>query len=294
MRLAEIEAHIGSIAELLDIVGAMRSLAGMRLQDAQRALPGVRRYTETVAGSIGDALLLAHDGPQPPRREVGRRGLVLCTAEHGFVGAFNERLLDTAEAAMSDVAALFVVGTRGALLAEERGWTVSWSHPMAARPEGVAEVVRRLSVEIFTTVVADRLDSLDVIYPRHRQGGDGAIEQRRLFPIDPTRFAKSARHMPPLHNLAAEVLLERLVANYVFGLLTEAAIESIASENAARFAAMDAAHENVAKKLERLRQDARQARQGEITEELLDLVSGASAVNQDTRRQRRPSGKPLT
>ncbi|HTQ34134.1 MAG TPA: F0F1 ATP synthase subunit gamma [Stellaceae bacterium] len=278
MRLAEIEAHIGNIAELLDIVGAMRSLAGMRLQEAQRALPGIRRYTETVAGAIGDALLLGEEATSQPQRRIGRQGVVLCTAEHGFVGGFNERILDAAEAAISTADALFVLGTRGAALAQEHGRRIAWSHPMAARPEGVAEVVRRLSVQIFTSVVADRLESVDIIYPSHRQGGDGVIQQQRLFPIDPTHFAAPARRTPPLHNLPAGVLLERLVANYVSALLAEAAIESLASENAARFAAMEAAHDNVAKKLERLQQDARQARQGEITEELLDLVSGASAV----------------
>jgi F-type H+-transporting ATPase subunit gamma len=68
------------------------------------------------------------------------------------------------------------------------------------------------------------------------------------------------------------------MAEYVFALLTEAAIESIASENAARFAAMDSAHENVTKKLEQLHQSARQARQTEVTMELLDLVVGSEAL----------------
>jgi hypothetical protein len=74
-------------------------------------------------------------------------------------------------------------------------------------------------------------------------------------------------------------LLEKLVADYVFALLTESAVEGLAAENAARFAAMDAAHDNVSKKLEQLRQDARQARQDEITTELLDRVTGAEALH---------------
>jgi len=67
------------------------------------------------------------------------------------------------------------------------------------------------------------------------------------------------------------------MSEYVFALLTEAAVESIASENAARFTAMESAHDSVGKKLKRLMQDARQARQTEITTELLDLVTGAEA-----------------
>src|SRR5580693_8471555 len=61
---------------------------------------------------------------------------------------------------------------------------------------------------------------------------------------------------PPLRNLPASLLLEKLIADYVFALLTEAAVESLASENAARFSTMEAAHDNVSKKLDQLRQDA--------------------------------------
>ena len=89
--------------------------------------------------------------------------------------------------------------------------------------------------------------------------------------------------LPPLRNLAPDVLLEKLVAGYLFALLTEAAVESLASENAARLAVMGSAHDNVSKKLEELRWDARQAWQSEITTELLELVTGAEALNRAER-----------
>jgi F-type H+-transporting ATPase subunit gamma len=75
-------------------------------------------------------------------------------------------------------------------------------------------------------------------------------------------------------------LHEMLMAEYVFALLSEAAVESMASENAARFAAMGSAHDNVSKKLDQLRQAEREARQNEITTELLDLITGANAQRQ--------------
>ena len=66
MRLAEIEAHIAGMGELLNIVAAMRSLAGMRMQEAQSALPGIRSFADAVAGGIADARLLIADGRPPP------------------------------------------------------------------------------------------------------------------------------------------------------------------------------------------------------------------------------------
>ena len=117
----------------------------------------------------------------------------------------------------------------------------------------------------------------EVVFARYRQGGPAAIERRLLFPLDLARLQPREARLPPLHNLPPEALLEKLVAEYVFALLTEAAVESLASENAARFAAMEAAHDNVTKKLDQLRQDGRQARQSEITTELIELVTGAEA-----------------
>jgi F-type H+-transporting ATPase subunit gamma len=282
-RLAEVEAHIATMGELLDIVGAMRSLASMRVQEAHRALPDIRRYAETMAAAIGAALLLLPEAGPLGRTATGRRALVLCTAEHGFVSGFNERVLDAAAKLLAPDDALFILGSRGAALAEERGQPAVWTHPMATRPEGVPETIRHLTAELYVWIARGDLARVEVMFACHRQGSGTTIEQNLLLPVDLTSFAAGQPRLPPLHNLPPAVLLEKLMADYIFGLLTEAAIEALASENAARFAAMESAHENVSKKLEELRQDARQARQDEITTELLDLVTGAEALQRAVR-----------
>jgi F-type H+-transporting ATPase subunit gamma len=278
-RLAEVEAHIATMGELLDIVGAMGSLASMRVQEAHRALPDIRRYAETMAAAVGAALVLLPEAAPLGRTATGRRALILCTAEHGFVSGFNERMLDAAAKLLAPDDALFVLGSRGAALAQERGRPAVWTHAMATRPEGVPETIRHLTAELYGWIGRGNLARGEVMFARHRQGSGTTIERNLLFPVDLTLFALGQPRLLPLHNLPPAFLLEKLIADYVFGLLTEAAIEALASENAARFAAMDSAHENVSKKLEELRQDARQARQNEITTELLDLVNGAEALH---------------
>lgn len=74
-----------------------------------------------------------------------------------------------------------------------------------------------------------------------------------------------------------------MTAEYILSQLMEAAIESLAAENGARFAAMEAAHDNVGKRLRALQLDASRARQEEVTTELLDLVTGEQAVCNDQR-----------
>ncbi len=281
-RLAAINGHIAGMGELLEIVGAMRSLAGMRVQEAQRALPGIRRYADCVAEAIGAALLLmpqpAHEGA--PGR--GGRAVILCAAEHGFVGGFNGRLLEAAEKLLEPTDQLFVIGSRGAALAYERGRNPTWTHSMATRVSGVPEVVNGLTHELYTRIVRGEIKRIELISDRCRQGIAPAIERHLLLPLDTAALALTQPRQAPLHNLAPRRLLERLMAEYVFALLTEALVESIGSENAARFAAMEAAHDNVEKKLGELRQAGRQARQGEITAELLELITGAVALSPET------------
>jgi F-type H+-transporting ATPase subunit gamma len=149
---------------------------------------------------------------------------------------------------------------------------------MATRLAGAPATVRRLTDELYRRIARGEISRVEMIFGRYRQGDTPRIERRLLLPFDPTTLASNEPRQAPLHNLPPQALLEKLMEEYVFALLTEAAAESIASENAARFTAMESAHDNVSTKLDQLRQAARQARQDEITTELLDLVVGAEAL----------------
>ncbi|MCL2452821.1 MAG: F0F1 ATP synthase subunit gamma [Alphaproteobacteria bacterium] len=283
-RLSEIQGHIASMDELLDIVGAMRSLAGMRVQEAQHALQGIRSYTDSMAAAIASALRLM---PQPltqAHHERGCRAVILCTAEHGFVGGFNERLLEEAKRTLRPGDLLFVLGSRGAALASERGCEANWTRPMATHLAGAPDVVNAVTTELYARIARGEIARVEGLFSQYRQGAASTIEHRLLLPFDTERLAAEQSGQVPLHNLAPRSLLEKLMAECVFALLTEAAVESIASENAARFAAMDSAHDNVSKKLEGLQENARAARQTEITSELLDLITGVEALKGSSKR----------
>ena len=164
---------------------------------------------------------------------------------------------------------------------------------MATRVVGAPETVNRLTTELYVSIARGEISRVEVMFGRYHQGGASTIERHLLLPLDVASLAIKQPRQAPLHNLAPRPLLEKLIAEYVFALLTEAAIESISSENAARFTAMESAHDNVTKKLSQLRQFAQQARQTEITAELLDLVTGAEALadqspSKDHTRRRPP------
>jgi F-type H+-transporting ATPase subunit gamma len=292
MRLAEIERHVASMEELQRIIGAMRAIASMRMQEAVRALASVRDYGTALAEALHDALALADERARLPggdgsghkdatgaraRRHV-RRAIVLFASEHGFVGGFNQRLIEAVESDLAVTDTLMIVGGRGTSLAAERGHPAAWSHPLATRLAGIPETVWFIEEALLARISREEIVRAEAIFGRCSRCGELTIERRSLFPLELARAASKRRGLPPLHDLPVPELLEKLTAEYMLAQLTEAATEALVAENAARFAAMESARDNVGRKLETLRLDASRARQEEITTELLDLITGAQAL----------------
>jgi F-type H+-transporting ATPase subunit gamma len=279
--LQEIQGHIGSMKELRDVVGAMRALAAMRLQEAESALAGVRQYAQVMADALGAAWQL--QGAHAEADAIGLRGraargqriVILCTSEHGFVGSYNERLLDAAINLLQEGDELYVLGSRGVALATERARPIAWSQSMATRLAGIPDIVNRLSHTLLASIATGRIARVEACYQSSRSGS--AIQHRQLLPLDTAALVPSSTPAP-LHNLPPQALLEGLAAEYLYARLTEALVECLAGENAARFASMDSARQNVSRKLDTLRASAHQLRQDEINAELLDLITGEAAL----------------
>jgi len=222
--------------ELLRIVGAMRSLASMHLHEAVRALEGMRQYGSAMAGAVRETLLMTLDEqpldvqPVAMPAAIGRiptsRALVLCTSEHGFVGGFNERLLQAIDLTPGNL--LLVLGSRGAVLANERGYQITSQHPMATRLASIPEVARHTQSQLYDLIARGQVRRAEVIFTRLQPSGGSAIERRQLLPLDLSVRVLASAKLPPLHNLSAAVLLEKLSSEYLLARLAEAAAESVA------------------------------------------------------------------
>lgn len=281
-RLDRIHARIVSIEELYEIVTAMRSIAATRVQQAQGALGGIRKYVGTVADAIAECTaLLAEQGVVVQTGEIergGRRVVVFCS-EHGFAGAFNERLLDAAGALLADDAgSLLMVGGRGSLAAEERSMSLAAALPMATHVDGVLETARRAAAELYAGIEAGEVRQIDVVYAPYEPGRAFRTETLSLLPLDLGPFAARPPSVPPICNLAPQELADKLVGEFVLAELTRTAMESLASENNARLRAMETARRNIEDRLEELRLQERRLRQEQITSETLDVVTGAEAL----------------
>jgi F-type H+-transporting ATPase subunit gamma len=282
-RLADIITQMQNVRQLGAVVTAMRGIAASRAQKGRSLLAGIDAYADVISHAIGQALaLLPADATVADTARSAKRGLILFCAEQGFAGAFSERVFEAAGRDLREATAL-IVGTRGAMLAAERGITASWSAPMVTHVEAVSAFANRLAEALYGHVAGGNVKAVDIVYSRATPARGIAADRHSLLPIDFRRFTRPAASIPPLTTLSPEVLLQRLAAEYVYAQLCQAAMHAFEAENEARMVAMTGAKANVETKLDALAQRERQLRQEEITTEIVELATGAEALKRDSR-----------
>jgi F-type H+-transporting ATPase subunit gamma len=274
-RLADIVTQIQNVRQLEAVVTAMRGIAASRAQKGRSLLAGIEAYTDVVSRAIGQALnLLPRDMIALPPDRRARLGLILFCAEQGFAGAFSEHVLDSAAGDLG-AALNLIVGTRGAVVASERGIKVAWSAPMATHVGAIPSFANRLADALYGYVVTGAIAKADILFSRSVSGSAIVIDRHSVLPIDFQRFARPIEKQAPLTTLVPQALLERLAAEYIYAQLCEAAMHAFEAENEARMMAMASAKTNIETKLGTLLRRERQLRQEEITTEIVELAAGA-------------------
>jgi F-type H+-transporting ATPase subunit gamma len=277
-RLSEIEARIASFTQLEDVISVMRSLAATRVQQAQDSLPAIRSYSDTIGAAIAKAeTFSAADAKRHTNGHTAVHGLIVFSGEHGFCGAFNEKLIES----MSDAppaTEIYIVGTRGAALARERRIAVTWSTPMATNIGSVPGVAHVVAEALYERFSRGGMSDVVMVFARYGSHGHSMIDREVLLPLDLGRFRSYLMGPVPLSNLPTGVLIDRLIGEYFFAQLVRGATESFASENAARVALTQSARHAIEGKLEGLAGQQRQIRQQEITNEILEVISGSEAL----------------
>lgn len=268
-RLAELEARLASIGALDDVIGAMRAIAAVRMRQASDALRSARVRADTVRAALEATRRLLPEQPQPPVTTASLV-VVFCT-EHGFAGAFNERLLGG-----TGDGPLIIVGSRGALLASERRLDVIATLAAASHPSGVLDVARCTATTVYEQLPRMDLERVDVVFGRCTTALGVVIERIHLLPVAPP--LELSTMSPPLHHLDPRALLEQLTGELVLSELARIAMESLAAESSARMQALSTVRDNIERKLGELRLAKHRARQDQVTMELLDLVTGTEAL----------------
>ncbi len=268
-QLERIEARLHSLAELGQLVGALRSMAAMRSQEALQAAPGADSFRATIMDAVQRIMPLVPETPAPEAE--GGAALIVVTSEHGFVGGLNTRLVETAMTAAQPAERIILIGRRGQMTALERGLAVDHAFSMTTHPSGAAALARRVARQLRSR------GAVRLLHAVHQPGAAFEPQLRQVLPPVPSGLPGPAGP-PPLHHLPAPRLLQRLAAEILFAEIAAALIQSLVAENVQRMRTLDAATHNISDKVEKLTRAAHVARQERITSELLDVATGAEAV----------------
>jgi len=230
-RLADIVTEIQNVKQLDAVVTATRGIAASRAQKGRSLLAGIEAYTDVVSVAIGKALSLLPLAPAvSPVHRRAKLGLILFCAEQGFAGAFSERVLDAASGDLASAVNL-VIGTRGVTIASERDIKPAWTAPMVTHVDAIPGCANKLADALYAYIAAGRVEQADILFSRWSPASGIVVDRHSLLPLDFGRFVRPLEKRPPVTNLAAHVLLERLAAEYVFAQLCQATTNAFQAEN---------------------------------------------------------------
>jgi len=298
--IERIREHLNNIRGVEPIIGSLRTIAAGGWRQALRRLEASAEYADNL-GEILRALLpqlapkhleraLVTLAPVPPRRVA----MLLIASERGLCGAFNDVVLDGAEHLIaqqeleSEQVLLVTLGRRAEGYFRRRGRDLLLARSLPVTRTPSLEMVQGLAGTLRELLSNGTVDAIDVVSSPYKAAITLPPVSRRWLPIDASTLpARSPKWMPPIIETDVEALFERAIDEWALVQLYRLVIESVASEQGARFRAMDAATTNLHRLIDELTQVYHVARQHAITMEMLDLVAGAGILRGPRGRQRR-------
>ncbi len=286
----DIKRRIQSVRNTRKITKALELVSASKLRRAQLRIEALRPYADRMRDLMIEAASHAHLHGQPllARREPGRVGIVVLTGDRGLAGAFNGQVVRRAlqvgaeHAAQGREVVYLPAGRKGLGTLRFRGrdvltsWTGFSDRPGYADAEAIAEATSE-------AYIAGELDLVVLVYNRFVSALQQQVEDIELLPIPEGELeGLDARERAQQGELlfepdAAEMLGELLVSSLEVTVY-RALLESTASEHGARMTAMRNASENAGDLISAYTLAMNRARQAEITQEILEVVAGADAL----------------
>ncbi len=291
--LRELRQRRKSVTATKKITRAMELIASSRIiraqQAAARALPYTRELNRAVSAVANKSRM---DHPLTRAVENPKRIAVLfITSDRGMNGAYSSNVIKTVGQFRQRVEGegkelvRYVVGRKGVGFQKYRGI------PMAAHWEGFSdaptydravEISNRLLEDFLTPTEEGGVDEIWAVYTRMESMLSQTPRARRLLPLEVVEGVRGAdpEHPDPLYLFEPdpESVLDALLPLYFRSRIWFYLLQSAASQLAMQQKAMKSATDNAQQLIERLTREANQARQAEITQEISEIVGGASAL----------------
>jgi len=305
----DIKDRISSVKNIKQITRAMEMVAAARLRKAQERIEILRPYADAIRRMTRQAVEAADTMPDFPilqeHESMDRVGILLVTGDRGLAGPFNSQILRAGTTRGKEIGreeghdvAWFASGKRGASSLAFRGLNLedSWSG-FTDRP--TYSDARDIAQGLIAQYTDGKVDRVEVFYNGFESALSQVVRHETLLPLQQAELvgdedeedgdedaekvedAEGRDHRRSLwiYEPGPEEILERLAPDYVEISIYRALLESTASEHGARMTAMRSASDNASELLDDLQLAANRQRQADITQELLEIVAGAEALN---------------
>lgn len=283
--LIDIRRRIRSVKNTQQITKAMKMVSAARLRRAQERVISSRPYagmlremlSNVAAAASADERVAGH--PLLAQREENRIQLILITADRGLAGAFNTNLIKGAQKFLEEHSEASVemelVGRKGRDFFRKRGAAVTGEY-VGSTEKVTYDNAKELAQKVMQRFRDGEIDSVWLIYNEFKSVIAQRLTVSRVLPVTMPRAGASVAEyifeQPPL------ALLESLLPRYVEIEIYRALLESAAAQQAARMTAMESATSNAGDMIDRLTLYMNRVRQASITREIIEVVSGASAL----------------
>jgi len=292
--LKEIRIRITSVNSTRQITNAMKMVSASKLKRAQNAILGMRPYAQklqSIMQDISSDLDGSDEGIYAANRGEHKVLIVTITSNRGLCGAFNTNIVKSAISLINDKYAeqykngnvsLLCLGKKGA-----DGLISAGYKPI----DIVTDIFDNLSFDN-TIPIAEELmqlfankdyDKIVLVYNQFKNAAVQLLQEEQLLPVTESAEDDTIDHKESQANYVfepnKEEILEALVPKAIKVQLYKALLDSFASEHGARMTAMHQATENADEMIKDLKLTYNKARQASITNEILEIVGGAEALN---------------
>jgi len=265
----------------------MKFVATSKLRQAQERIFAARPYANRMLAVLNSLATRVDPGAHPllQIRDVGKLMLLVVTADKGLCGAFNSNLIKSAVQFIDDESvnrslSLSLVGKKGVDWFKSKPWPIQHQY-LNIMSKVDFKYAQEMSGHICQYYVEEEIDAIYLLYNEFKSVISQRVVVEPLLPIKKLDVTGENKvFLDYIYEQSPSVLFEQLLKRHVETQVFRAMLESEAAEHAARMTAMDAATRNAKDMIEALTLHINRVRQASITTEIIEIVSGANALEE--------------
>ncbi|MGH9402660.1 MAG: ATP synthase F1 subunit gamma [Terriglobia bacterium] len=282
--ILDLRRRIRSVKNTQQITRAMKMVAAARLRRAQERVLNARPYSKQMRQFLSSLAARTEDRSHPllAERPVRRTLLVLVTADRGLCGAFNATLVRAAQRYFDEHGELekkmIAAGRKGRDFFRRRGMEMTGEYTGLFQRRVEFANAQQLAAQIVELYASESVDAVDLIYNEFKSLLSPNLVVERLLPVKTEPPKPGETLVDYIYEQPPAEIFARLLPRYIEAEVYRALIESQAAEYAAKMTAMDTATRNAKDLIASLTLYLNRVRQAAITKEIIEIVSGASAL----------------